>query len=193
MNSRSLATLTAVSLCLHGCSPRATDGGGGGQSAPPVLGAASAQAPREDHPYAEVLRQYIRGCNTGDEALLMSTFTDDVVVYFIDQPPVKGKATVARFWSDYHKAMQPRWTIDHMLVEGDEAVFEWSVKGSVGGKEQFSRGVDWYVFRDGRIAEIRQYYDVRDSAPPGKPYEQRGFPYKERGYPLPDDFDSHVR
>jgi hypothetical protein len=32
--------------------------------------------------------QYIRGCNTGDIELMMSTFAEDVTAYFIDLPPV---------------------------------------------------------------------------------------------------------
>lgn len=187
---RSVRMVLVATLLLQGCTTRASDGGRGNE--PDQASRLTSQG--VDHPYAEVLKQYIRGCNTGDTTLLMSTFTEDIAVYFLDNPPVKGRQAVAKLWSDYHNATHTRWTIDRMVVQGDEAVFEWSSLGELpgGAGQLFTRGVDWYVFRDGRIAEIRQYYDVRNPSPPDKPYEQQGFPYKERGYPVREDIDARL-
>lgn len=132
----------------------------------------------------EVLRRYIRGCNTGDTALLTSTLAEDVTVYFLNLPPVRGRDAVVKAWKDYHDAARARWSIDHVVIEGDEAVMEWSaLRDQRLGPHGFDRGIDWYVFRGGVIAEIRQYYDSRGVLPVDRIYEQMGFPYSQRGYP----------
>jgi ketosteroid isomerase-like protein len=145
-------------------------------------------------PYVDVLRRYIRGCNTGDLELMMSTFAADIVVYFIEQPPVRGREAVAKFWKDYHETNHARWTVDHVVVQGNEAVMEWSSFDASADQrgEAFQRGVDWFVFDGNRIAEIRQYYDVRGYLPAEAAYELKGFPYRERGYPLPENLDARL-
>jgi hypothetical protein len=116
--------------------------------------ASQSQITNEDR-LREVLRQYIRGCNTGDAALLTSTFAEDVKAYFIELPPVQGRATLV-------------------------------------STPTFTRGVDWFLFRDGKISEIRQYYDVRNILTADQRFELNGFPYKDRNYPGPDDLDSRL-
>jgi hypothetical protein len=47
-----------------------------------------------------------------------------------------------------------------------------------GAKERVvTRGAEWFVMRDGLIAEIRSYYQQREHTT-----ELDGFPYAERGY-----------
>jgi hypothetical protein len=119
----------------------------------------TAQNARQRDALSEVLRRYIRGCNTGDTPFLASTLAKDVKVYFISRPPAAGRDTVAKLWKDYHEASHARWTIDHVVIEGNEAVMEWSALREPRGpaNRQFDRGVDWYVFQGGQISEIRQY------------------------------------
>jgi hypothetical protein len=81
------------------------------------------------------------------------------------------------------------WTVDHALVQADEAVIEWTMQWTPPGqkKPQLIRGAEWYIFRDGRIAEIRAYY-----LNPRLPYmhtsfELEDFPYPKRGYPTLSD------
>jgi hypothetical protein len=45
-----------------------------------------------------------------------------------------------------------------------------------------ARGTEWYVMRDGRIAEVRAYF-IADSAANA---ELAAFPYAQRGYLLSD-------
>jgi hypothetical protein len=45
-----------------------------------------------------------------------------------------------------------------------------------------NRGTEWYVLRQGRIAEVRAYF----IAGPGSSSELATFPYADRGY-LPSD------
>ena len=39
---------------------------------------------QEGHPFIEVIQTYYQGCNNQDFALMMSTFTPDIVHYFVD-------------------------------------------------------------------------------------------------------------
>jgi len=50
-------------------------------------------------------------------------------------------------------------------------------------RKVMTRGTEWYVMRDGRIAEVRAYF-VSDSEANS---ELRSFPYKDRGYMLDKD------
>ena len=45
--------------------------------------------PRQSgHPYIETIQRYYQGCNTADFDLMLSTFTTDVVHYFVDHGAV---------------------------------------------------------------------------------------------------------
>jgi ketosteroid isomerase-like protein len=131
------------------------------------------------------IRTYYDGCNRPDLELMESTFTPDVVHYFTNLPPVQGAGTLAHFWADFNAAWQTHFTVDHGIVEKDEAVVEWTMRCVPPGQSEpeLIRGAEWYQFREGKIAEIRAYYVGHESLGYGK-YELDGFPYAERGYPV---------
>lgn len=128
----------------------------------------------------EIIRRYYEGCSTGNRDQMVGTFTDDVVHYFPTNDPVRGAEELAAHWIHVHGRTDAVWTVDRSVESGDEAVIEWSMRfrDAKSGETGMIRGAEWYVFRDGRIAEIRPYYQ------PGRLVsELRGFPYAERGYP----------
>ena len=138
-----------------------------------------------NHPYLETIRAYYNGCSTGDVELMKSTFTPDVTHYFTESEPVRGAEALATFWAGFNTSTRKsEWTVDRFMADGDEAVIEWTMISTYleeGGRKAFLRGAEWYVFHDGKVAEIRAYYlwteEQRES-------ELVGFPYKERGYPV---------
>ena len=77
-------------------------------------------------------------------------------------------------------ALNPVWSVDHILACNDEVVSEWSCIWTPKrtDKRLMLRGSEWYVMRAGKIAEIRAYFmsDADLSC------ELAGFPYAERGY-----------
>ena len=75
-----------------------------------------------DHPYIETIVRYYGGCNTADIAVMESTFTEDVVHYFVDHPPVAGRRGLATYWAKVGPRTRAHWTVDHAIVDGDEAV-----------------------------------------------------------------------
>lgn len=137
------------------------------------------------HPYIDTINTYYEGCNTGDIPLMISTFTEDVVHYFVDHSAVKGAKELANYWSKVAPKTQANWQLDHALVQEPEAVIEWSMKWipRATGIPEILRGSEWYIFKENKIAEIRSYHNnfyLQDS----RNKELRDFDYITRGYRL---------
>ena len=141
----------------------------------------------------DTVLRYVKACNAGDLDLMISTFSTDVAAYFIDRPPIRGNMSLAQFWKTVHMATRARWTVDRAIAAGQEVVIEWSQRwmSPDTGEERLSRGIDWFFFVAGQIAEIHQYYRPERLAP-DQTYELQGFPYRERGFPSWEDLDSRL-
>ena len=112
------------------------------------------------HRFISTIKKYYEGCNTRNSELMMSTFTDDVVHYFVDHSSVSTAKGLANYWCKVAPRTRARWTVDHALVEEPEAVVEWSMlwKPLLEENHELLRGTEWFVFRDEKIAEIRSYH-----------------------------------
>ena len=114
---------------------------------------------------------------------MMSTFTEDIVHYFVDHSAVVGSAGLANYWAKVAPKTQANWQLDHAIVEEPEAVIEWSMLWvpQQTREPELLRGSEWYVFRDGKIAEIRSYHNnFYLQAHENK--ELHDFDYLARGY-----------
>jgi hypothetical protein len=137
-----------------------------------------------NHPHLDTIRAYYIGCSTGNVELMLSTFAPDITHYFASLEPVHGADTLANFWREYNLGDQRTvWTVDHAIVDDDEAVIEWTmVMTFLDGRPQVVlRGTEWYEFRKGKIAEVRAYYHWSRDVLRGR--ELIEFPYAARGYP----------
>ena len=137
------------------------------------------------HRYIDLINTYSAGCNTYDVDLMMSTFTDDVVHYFVDHSAVRGARELANYWSKVAPKTQANWVLDHALVQEPEAVIEWSMSWvpAQTGEVQLLRGSEWYVFEADKIAEIRSYHNNYYLHSPANA-ELHDFDYAGRGYRL---------
>ena len=137
------------------------------------------------HRYIDLINTYYQGCNTHDVDLMMSTFTDDVVHYFVDHSAVRGARELANYWSKVAPKTQANWVLDHALVQEPEAVIEWSMSWvpAQTGEMQLLRGSEWYVFEADKIAEIRSYHNNYYLHSPAN-NELHDFDYAGRGYRL---------
>jgi ketosteroid isomerase-like protein len=133
------------------------------------------------------------GCTAGDLDELRATLHPDVVHYFLapnpGSAPVAGAEHLARYWRSVTRMIDARWVVDHVLSAGDEAVIEWTTFWRLGGEGErvATRGAEWFVFREGLIAEIRSYYQQRPQTT-----QLDGFPYPARRYSRPDPERSSV-
>jgi ketosteroid isomerase-like protein len=130
----------------------------------------------------QIVLRYFEGCDLGDLDTLMRTLSPDVVHYFLPEvhKPIRSAEHLARYWCKFHQVYKAIWRVDHTVAAGDEVVGEWSCSYVPKGKEyrMMFRGTEWYVMRDGLIAEVRAYYRYDES----KDCELTGFPYGERNY-----------
>ena len=140
--------------------------------------------PRQSgHPYIETIQTYYQGCNSADYDLMMSTFTDDVVHYFVDHSAVRGGQALANYWCKVGPKTHANWELDHALVQEPEAVIEWSMRWTPAatGEPEILRGSEWYRFDGDRISEIRSYHNNYYLQSPEN-RRLHDFDYPGRGY-----------
>jgi ketosteroid isomerase-like protein len=134
----------------------------------------------------DVIIRYYDGCSAGDLDELRATLHPEVVHYFLapnpGSAPVAGAEHLARYWRKVARMIEARWIVERVLATGDEAVIEWTMHWRPDGaaRRVATRGAEWFVFRDGLIAEIRSYYQQRPETT-----ELAGFPYGARRYSRP--------
>lgn len=128
------------------------------------------------------VRQHFAGCNAADADLLRQCSAEDIVYYYLDPgtQPVRGAEESVAWWVKVSKALDGHWTIDNILVSGEQAALEWTYTwtSKKNGERRLTRGTDWFLVRDGRVAEVRAYF-VR---PRDEDSELEGFDYAGRGY-----------
>jgi ketosteroid isomerase-like protein len=126
--------------------------------------------------------QYFDGCNSGNVEELLATLAPDVVHYFLsgDFKTIHGADHLANYWRKHKEVLDPTWRIDEIIGSGDRVVSEWSCLWTPRqtGLPVMTRGTEWYILRDGRIAEVRAYFVVNVDADSELP----NFPYASRGY-----------
>jgi len=135
----------------------------------------------QEHNISVVLR-YFDGCNTGVLDHLLDTLDPDVTHYFLPGQfkPIRGAQHLAKYWSKFKSVLDPIWKIDHIIAQDSEVVSEWSCLWTPEATDLrlMMRGSEWYVMRDGRIAEVRAYFAYSDRLNT----ELTGFPYGDRDY-----------
>ena len=59
------------------------------------------------------------------------------------------------------KHLDASWHLEHGIEQGDEVVIEWTMlwrDPRHGNEQRIDRGTEWFVVRDGLIAEVRAYH-----------------------------------
>lgn len=134
----------------------------------------------------DTIVRYYDGCSAGDVEAIRATLHPDVVHYFLapnpGAAPVAGAEHLARYWRKVAGLIEARWVVDHCLTGPDEAVIEWTMfwRPPEHADRVATRGAEWFTFADGRIREIRSYYQQQPATT-----ELDGFPYAGRGYSVP--------
>ena len=146
-------------------------------------GGENMQLRRKGHRYIDTILRYYEGCNTADVDLMMRTFTDDVVHYFVDHGEVRGARGLADYWARVGPLTQANWMLNHTVIQEPEAVIEWSMSWvpKQTGQMELLRGSEWYIFEGSKIKEIRSYH-ANFYLASTRNAELHDFDYAQRGY-----------
>jgi ketosteroid isomerase-like protein len=130
----------------------------------------------EQHRTAEsrsVLQAYLEALVTGDLAAIGASFADDAIWSVHGRLPLSGTrhgreeimAFLVGAGSLYAPGTQ-RFSFGDITAEGERAVLEWRVQGiaAATGKSYDNVYCGVFLFRDGRIAEVREYLDSLHAA-----------------------------
>ncbi len=130
------------------------------------------------------IRSYYAALNTGDAEAVARHFTDDATHYYTRLGPHEGAGTIGQVTDLAVKSIEAQWFVENALEgEGDEAVIEWTMtwRDPKSGEKRLDRGTEWFVFRDGLIAEVRAYHHGGPKNPSG---DLLGFDHEGRGYTM---------
>lgn len=136
-----------------------------------------------------IVERYMSACTAGDKAELLDVLSAEAVHYFSprEMKPVIGADRIAQFWIDA-RAVEPRWTIDNIVSQGDQVVVEFTntflSRPGDASSTTLGRGCEWYRIKENKITEIRAYFESdysRDTGLTGYPYEAMGYTGKETG------------
>ena len=129
------------------------------------------------------IRSYYDALNRGDPDEVASHFTDDAVHYYTRLGPHQGARTIGEHTKLGVDHLAANWVLEHGIEQGDEAVIEWTMTWTdlKSGERRLDRGTEWFLLRDGKIAEVRAYHH---SGPKNRSGDLLGFDHAGRGYTM---------
>ena len=127
------------------------------------------------------IRSYYAALNTGDAEKVASHFTEDATHYYTRLDPHCGSETIGQMTEWAVANIEANWKVENAIEEGDQAVIEWTMtwRHAESGEPRLDRGTEWFLFRDGKIAEIRAYYH---GGPKNRQGNLLGFDHAGRGH-----------
>jgi ketosteroid isomerase-like protein len=107
------------------------------------------------------VRSYYDVINSGDVDKIAAHFTDDAVHYYTRMAPHRGGRDIAERAAWAVKNIDAEWSMYNGVDDGEQAVIEWAMKWRhpETGEWKLDRGTEWFLFRDGKIREVRAYYN----------------------------------
>lgn len=136
--------------------------------------------------HVDHIRSYYAALNTGDAEAVASHFTDDATHYYTRLGPHEGAETIGQMTDLAVTSIEAQWFVENAIEEGDQAVIEWTMtwRDPKSGEKRLDRGTEWFLFRDGLIAEVRAYHHGGPKNPSG---DLLGFDHVGRGHTMLDD------
>jgi len=134
--------------------------------------------------HVDHIRSYYEALNTGDAEAVAAHFTPDATHYYTRLGPHEGAETIGQMTNLAVESIEARWFVENALEgEGDEAAIEWTMtwRDPKSGERRLDRGTEWFLFRDGKIAEVRAYHHGGPKNPSG---DLLGFDHRGRGHTM---------
>jgi ketosteroid isomerase-like protein len=127
------------------------------------------------------VRSYYDALNTGDPDLVASHFTDDAVHYYTRLGPHEGARAIGEHTKWAVETIEGQWFVENGIEQDDQTCIEWTMtwRDAETGERRLDRGAEWFLFRDGRIAEVRAYFHGGRRNRSG---DLIGFDHAGRGY-----------
>ncbi len=130
--------------------------------------------------HADTIRAYYAAWVADDLDTVMDYCTDDVVAINIPIGPLRGKPAVRDFFARFGRGVtDKRYDIHRILESADSAVVEGVENYCKNGRQVSLPYMSTFLFRDGRICEWRDYFDLQtvlqqlglplDGSPPARP------------------------
>ena len=137
----------------------------------------------------ERVRAYYESLNTGDAEAVSSHFTEDATHYYTRLGPHEGAETIGGYAALGVSTIDAQWYIENAIEQGDQVVIEWTMtwRDPKSGAQRLDRGTEWFLIRDGRIAEVRAYHHGGKKNPQG---DLLGFDHEGRGYRMLGDWEA---
>jgi ketosteroid isomerase-like protein len=133
--------------------------------------------------HVDHIKSYYESLNTGDGDAVAAHFTDDAVHYYTRLGPHEGAATIGAYAAYAVEHIEGRWHLENAIEQGDQVAIEWTMtwRHPETGEARLDRGAEWFLIRDGKIAEVRAYHHVGRKNPKG---DLLGFDHEGRGYTM---------
>jgi len=127
------------------------------------------------------VRAYYEALNSGDADAVASHFTDDAVHYYTRLGPHEGPRAIGEHTHWAVEQIEGRWFIENAIEQGDQACIEWTMtwRDPKSGERRLDRGAEWFLLRNGKIAEVRAYHHGGPKNPSG---DLIGFDHAGRGH-----------
>jgi ketosteroid isomerase-like protein len=133
--------------------------------------------------HTDHIRSYYESLNTGDADAVAAHFTEDAVHYYTRLGPHEGAGTIGAYAAFAVENIEGRWHLENAIEQGDQVAIEWTMtwRDPETGEARLDRGTEWFLIRDGRIAEVRAYHHGGPKNPSG---DLLGFDHEGRGYTM---------
>ena len=127
------------------------------------------------------IRSYYDALNTGDPDRVAEHFTDDAVHYYTRRDPHVGARAIGEHTKLAVESIEGQWFMENGIEQHDQACIEWTMtwRDPKSGERRLDRGAEWFLFRDGKIAEVRAYFH---SGPKNRSGDLLGFDHAGRGH-----------
>jgi ketosteroid isomerase-like protein len=134
--------------------------------------------------HVDHIRSYYESLNSGDAEAVAAHFTEDAVHYYTRLGPHEGAATIGEYAAFAVANIEGRWHLENAIEEGDQAAIEWTMtwRHPESGEARLDRGTEWFLMREGKIAEVRAYHHGGPKNPQG---DLLGFDHQARGHTMP--------
>ncbi|HKF81831.1 MAG TPA: nuclear transport factor 2 family protein [Solirubrobacterales bacterium] len=137
----------------------------------------------------ERVNTYYEALNGGNADVISSHFTDDATHYYTRLGPHEGAKAIGDLAALGVATIDAQWYVENAIEQGDQVAIEWTMtwRDPQSGEKRLDRGTEWFLIRDGKIAEVRAYHHSGKKNPQG---DLLGFDHEGRGYRMLADWEA---